>query len=646
MIRALGADLVVVAERDRTAATSDLHPVHPTPARHRTRLLLAEPVRQPAQSGTAHEQVTRPRRSSRRSGARLAVRRRGTGGTLMGCVRLPPPAQPLHTRIVAVDAVGSVIFGSAAGHPPHPRLSARAGGPRSSRHGRLREGARSEDRTPSRDVPLARHAVRAARSAAPPGPSSRPSTARRDRITARQPVAGHLAGHGRALPGLRLRRPLGLTGATPRTRGPGPVTPEEAARTPHGAGEEENHRVLDFSCPRNGARTSSTLSRERRSRIVSAQMPTWPTRRAARQPGQLLPALSREAGSRIIALPAYLGGEVRRSPASSGSPASPTTSRAASRAPPPSWSSTTTPPATRSPAWRPRRSAPPAPRPRPPSRPRATRPTRAGRGSRVVGAGVIARTILRVLRSRTESRSPRSLVHDLRRRAAGASAPTTPTQLGTPRRPRPTTLDEALDRRPRRLRHHRGHAVHRPAAPRRPGQVVLNISLRDLGPGDHPRRRQRRRRRRALPEGRHLAAPGRAAVRAPATSSPAPSPPSSTGTSSPTPSRAAVFSPFGLGVLDLAVGTFVLATARSGGINDGSPLLRRDEALVNRVRIAVSGRRSLVACRILERIYRPHLGWAGPPAGAAACRARRARNRNPPSGAAGTTSGSIRSRRS
>jgi ornithine cyclodeaminase len=101
-------------------------------------------------------------------------------------------------------------------------------------------------------------------------------------------------------------------------------------------------------------------------------------------------------------------------------------------------------------------------------------------------------------------------------------------------------------------------------APLRPGQLALNLSLRDLAPRGHPCGVERLRRRGALHEGQHLSAPGRAGhgrtefvagTLAGVLNSEVPVPDN----------QPVVFSPFGLGVLDLALGAYVHQQARAMG---------------------------------------------------------------------------------
>ena len=97
--------------------------------------------------------------------------------------------------------------------------------------------------------------------------------------------------------------------------------------------------------------------------------------------------------------------------------------------------------------------------------------------------------------------------------------------------------------------------------------VVLHVSLRDLAPEILLASTTPGRRRRALPEGQHVAAPGRAADRQPGL--PGRHAGRRDGRAGDGPAdRPVVFSPFGLGVLDLAVGKYVYdEVTRSGELH-------------------------------------------------------------------------------
>ena len=179
----------------------------------------------------------------------------------------------------------------------------------------------------------------------------------------------------------------------------------------------------------------------------------------------------------------------------------------------------------------------------------------------LIGAGVIARTILRYL---TATGYPVSdvLVHDLSAESTAGLIRFAEQELGITARPA-RTVGEALTAQT---------VVTATTAARpyiaqllRPGQVALNISLRDFDPAvimaadnffddvEHCMKAN------TSPHLAEQATGGRGFV-------------SGTladilqGRVRPRAGRAVVFSPFGLGVLDLAVGQFVLATARERGL--------------------------------------------------------------------------------
>jgi 2,3-diaminopropionate biosynthesis protein SbnB len=179
----------------------------------------------------------------------------------------------------------------------------------------------------------------------------------------------------------------------------------------------------------------------------------------------------------------------------------------------------------------------------------------------IIGAGVIARTILRYLTA-TEYPVTEVLVHDLSAESAANLTRFAAQELGIAARS-VATVDEALTAQTVIT----ATTTARPYITRLlwPGQVALNISLRDFDPAvilaadnffddvEHCMKAD------TSPHLAEQASGGRDFV-------------SGTladlleGRVRPSASRAAVFSPFGLGVLDLAVGQFVLATARERGM--------------------------------------------------------------------------------
>jgi 2,3-diaminopropionate biosynthesis protein SbnB len=189
------------------------------------------------------------------------------------------------------------------------------------------------------------------------------------------------------------------------------------------------------------------------------------------------------------------------------------------------------------------------------------RHVRGGGDIAVIGAGVIARTILRYL---TATGYPVSdvLVHDLNADWAASLARFAARELGLTARVA-ATAGEALTAQTVIT----ATTAARPyiTQPLRPGQVALNISLRDFDPAvilaadnffddvEHCMKAG------TSPHLAEQASGGREFVR---------------GTLAdilrdrvrPDGGRAVVFSPFGLGVLDLAVGQFVLGAARERGL--------------------------------------------------------------------------------
>jgi carbamoyl-phosphate synthase large subunit len=121
IMRALGAEVVIIRERDENQGYlgSRINYIQGRLARE-PQLYWLNQYANPS-NWAAHEQHTAPavlKAFPRVDHLFLGV---GTGGTLMGCVnhfRLHSP----HTRIVAVDAVGSVSFGSAPGSRHIPGL--------------------------------------------------------------------------------------------------------------------------------------------------------------------------------------------------------------------------------------------------------------------------------------------------------------------------------------------------------------------------------------------------------------------------------------------------------------------------------------------------------------------------------------------
>jgi 2,3-diaminopropionate biosynthesis protein SbnB len=184
----------------------------------------------------------------------------------------------------------------------------------------------------------------------------------------------------------------------------------------------------------------------------------------------------------------------------------------------------------------------------------------------IIGAGVIARTILTYLAA-TGYPVDDLLVHDITPGSAANLTRFAARELGVAARTA-GTVDEALTAQTLVL----ATTAARPhiGQPLRPGQVVLNISLRDLEPGvilaadnffddvEHCMKAN------TSPHLAEQATGGRRFV-------------SGTladilqGRIRPQASRPVVFSPFGLGVLDLAVGQFVLATARARGLTTVIP---------------------------------------------------------------------------
>ncbi|MFJ4434524.1 2,3-diaminopropionate biosynthesis protein SbnB [Streptomyces sp. NPDC088923] len=179
----------------------------------------------------------------------------------------------------------------------------------------------------------------------------------------------------------------------------------------------------------------------------------------------------------------------------------------------------------------------------------------------VVGGGVIARTICRYL---VAAGVPLARVHchDLDEASATALSGHLAERYGS--RAAPATLEQALDADLLVLATTAPRPYIGPGTTLRPGQLVLNISLRDLAPElllhvnnvfddiEHcmkaetsPHLAER------LTGGRDFVTGTLAQV--------------INGAVTPDPGRATVFSPFGLGVLDLAVGHLLLERARATG---------------------------------------------------------------------------------
>jgi ornithine cyclodeaminase/alanine dehydrogenase-like protein (mu-crystallin family) len=178
----------------------------------------------------------------------------------------------------------------------------------------------------------------------------------------------------------------------------------------------------------------------------------------------------------------------------------------------------------------------------------------------MIGAGVIARTVLRYL---VATRCPIEdlVVHDLHAGSAANLVRYARTELGLTARPA-GGLTEALKA---------GTVVTATTAvtpyidePLRPGQLALNISLRDFTPDvvlgaqnvvddvDHCLKAG------TSPHLAEQATGGRAFVTGTLADV-------LTGRVRPTADRGVLFSPFGLGVLDLAVGHWLLSAARERG---------------------------------------------------------------------------------
>jgi 2,3-diaminopropionate biosynthesis protein SbnB len=184
----------------------------------------------------------------------------------------------------------------------------------------------------------------------------------------------------------------------------------------------------------------------------------------------------------------------------------------------------------------------------------------------VIGAGVIARTILRYLATTGYPISD-LLVHDISTKSAASLTQFAMQELGIAARPT-ATVAEALTAQTvitatTAARPHIGQLL-------RPGQVALNISLRDFEPAvilaadnffddvEHCMKAN------TSPHLAERATGGRQFVNGTLADI-------LQGRIRPRASRAVVFSPFGLGMLDLAVGQFVLGAARERGLTTDIP---------------------------------------------------------------------------
>ena len=106
---ALGTQVHTITEPLPTAACWGPARPRPRAVRLRPALSVAEPVRQPGNS-LAHFRVTAPAIAREFPDLDVLFVGAGTSGTLMGCARWMREWRP-KVRIVAIDTVGSVIFG-------------------------------------------------------------------------------------------------------------------------------------------------------------------------------------------------------------------------------------------------------------------------------------------------------------------------------------------------------------------------------------------------------------------------------------------------------------------------------------------------------------------------------------------------------
>jgi 2,3-diaminopropionate biosynthesis protein SbnA len=122
-MRALGANVVVVEERDENGGflTSRIRYIERLIERDSAYLWLNQ-YANPA-NPTSHEASTAPAILRQFPGLDTLVIGVGTGGTLMGCLRWMRRHSPA-TKIVAVDAAGSVTFGGAPSARRIPGLGA------------------------------------------------------------------------------------------------------------------------------------------------------------------------------------------------------------------------------------------------------------------------------------------------------------------------------------------------------------------------------------------------------------------------------------------------------------------------------------------------------------------------------------------